>query len=282
MEEKIVITYDSGLDIDPEIVQKYGIKKLPVIIKFGVNEALDDGSVTPEDIIEYYNKENDLAVTSPPTVQDLFRFFTKFAHMGYTVIHISTSAKLSSAFDYATSAAESFNKVHIVDSKAYSIGGMPVVLKAAEMAEKKSSAEDIVRACKEIADKVRMHVLISNLKYIHSGGHINIGQNLLLSVFGMMPTVSVEDGYFYVKKNYRGKLDKASLKFIDDILKNAKNVQRDNFYLGHTGISSGIIEDCRKEINQVSDFDQITTIQCGCSTTTHYGDGGLLLAWVEK
>ena len=56
MEEKIIITYDSGLDIDPETVKKYGIRKLPVIIKFGANETLDDGSVQPEDIIEYYQK----------------------------------------------------------------------------------------------------------------------------------------------------------------------------------------------------------------------------------
>ena len=202
--------------------------------------------------------------------------------MGYTVIHISTSAKLSSAFDYAQSAAESFNKIHIIDSKAYSIGGMPVVLKAAQMAEENNSAETIIQTCTELAGKVRMHVLISNLKYIHSGGHINIGQNLLLSVFGMMPTISIEDGYFYVKKSYRGKLDKSSIKFIDDIMKEVKHVQRNNFFLGHTGIPEAIIESCRNEINQVADFENITTIRCGCSTTTYYGDGGLLLAWVDK
>ncbi len=282
MEEKIVITYDSGLDVDPEIVQKYGIKKLPVIIKFGANETLDDGSVTPDDIIEYYNKENDLAVTAPPTVQDLFRFFTKFAHMGYTVIHISTSAKLSSAFEYASSAAESFNKVHIIDSKAYSIGGMPIVLKAAQMLEEKETVENIIQTCTALADKIRMHVLISNLKYVHSGGHINIGQNLFLSTFGMMPTVSIEDGYFFVKKNYRGKLDKSSVKFITDILKEVKNADKSNFFLGHTGIPNSIIEECQQQINQVSDFNHIITTRCGCSTTTHYGDGGLMIAWVEN
>ena len=282
MEEKIVITYDSGLDVDPEIVQKYGIKKLPVIIKFGANETLDDGSVTPDDIIEYYNKENDLAVTAPPTVQDLFRFFTKFAHMGYTVIHISTSAKLSSAFEYASSAAESFNKVHIIDSKAYSIGGMPIVLKAAQMLEEKETVENIIQTCTALADKIRMHILIGNLKYVHSGGHINIGQNLLLSAFGMMPTVSIEDGYFFVKKNYRGKLDKSSVKFITDILKEVKNADKSNFFLGHTGIPNSIIEECQQQINQVSDFNHIITTRCGCSTTTHYGDGGLMIAWVEN
>ena len=282
MDEKIVVTYDSGLDIDPEIIKKYGVKKLPVIIKMGAIETLDDDSVTPDDIIEYFKKEDDLAVTAPPTVQDIFRFFTKFAHMGYTVIHISTSAKLSSAFDYASAAAENFNKIHIIDSKAYSIGGMPIVLKAAQMAAAGELAETIVKTCSEMANRIRMHVLISNLKYIHSGGHINIGQNLLLSVFGMMPTVSVEDGYFYVKKNYRGKLDKASIKFIDDVLKDAKIVERSHFFLGHTGIPSNILEDCRKEINQVSDFDSTIVTRCGCSTTTHYGDGGLLLCWVAK
>ena len=248
----------------------------------GAEETPDDGSVTPDDIIQYFKKEDDLAVTAPPTVQDFFRFFTRFAHMGYTVIHISTSAKLSSAFDYANNAAENFGKIFVVDSKAYSIGGMPVVLKAAQMAAEGNTPENIVKTCSELASRVRMHVLISNLKYIHSGGHINIGQNLLLSVFGMMPTVSVEDGYFYVKKNYRGKLDKASSKFIDDILQDAKNVDKSNFFLGHTGIPSDVLESCQKEIKQVSDFDNITVTRCGCSTTTHYGDGGLLLCWVTK
>lgn len=282
MEEKIVITYDSGLDVDPEIVKKYGIKKLPIILKLGTNESLDDGSVTPDDIIEYFKKENELAVTAPPTVQDLFRFFTKFAHMGYTVIHIATSSKLSSAYDYAKAASESFNRIHIINSKAYSIGGMPIILKAAEMLQDGKSADEIVKYCTDMADRIRMHVLISNLKYVHSGGHINIGQNLLLSVFGMVPTVAVEDGYFYVKKNYRGSLDKASIKFIDDVMKTARGVDRKNFFLGHTGISESVLESVRQEINQVSDFDNIITTKCGCSTTTHYGDGGLLLCWVTK
>jgi len=282
VEEKIVITYDSGLDVDPEIVKKYGIKKLPVILKLGANESLDDGSVSPDDIIEYFKKENDLVATAPPTVQDLFRFFTKFAHMGYTVIHISTSAKLSSSYDYAKSAAESFNKIHIIDSKAYSIGGMPIILKAAQMMEDGKSSEEIVKYCTSMADRVKMYVLISNLKYVHSSGRISVGQNLVLSVFGRMPTVAVEDGYFYVKKNYSGHLDKSSIKFIDDIMKNAKGVDRSNFFLGHTGIPNEILENCRQEVNQVSDFENIIVTRCGCSTTTHYGDGGLLLCWVTK
>ena len=282
MEEKIVITCDSGLDVDPEIVKKYGIKILPIILKMGVNESLDDGSVTPDDIIEYYQKEDDAVMTAPPTVQDTFRFFTKFAHMGYTVIHITTSAKVSAAFDYASSAAESFNKIHIIDSKGYSLGGMPVVLKAAQMAEAGETVEKIVAECKSLADRVRMHALVTNLKYMHSSGRINIGQSLLLSVFGMMPSVAVEDGYFYVKKNYRGKLEKSAIKFIDDIMKNAKGVDRSNFFLGHTGMSNEILESCRQEVNQVSDFDNIIVTRCGCGITTFNGNGCLVLCWVTK
>ncbi|MBR0485044.1 MAG: DegV family EDD domain-containing protein [Oscillospiraceae bacterium] len=282
MEEKIVVTYDSGLDVDPEVVKKYGIKKLPVIIKLGVNETLDDGSIEPDEIIEYFNQENDLAVTAPPTVQDIFRFFTKFAHMGYTVIHISTSSKLSSAFEYAQSAAESFNKIHIIDSKAYSIGGMPIIMKAAQMAEEGRRSEEIVEYCTNLANRVKMHVLIGNVKYVHTSGQISLGKNALLSMLGRIPSVSIEDGYFYVKKNYSSNLEKAAVKFIDDILKDARGLDRSHFYLGHTGVSNYVLEDCRKEVKQVSDFDNVVTMRCGCSTTTHYGDGSLLLAWVEK
>ena len=282
MEEKIVVTYDSGLDVDPEIVKKYNIKKLPVIIKLGVNETLDDGSIAPDEIIEYFKQENDLAVTAPPTVQDIFRFFTKFAHMGYTVIHISTSSKLSSSFEYAKSAAESFNKIHVIDSKAYSVGGMPIILKAAEMVEEGRRSEEIVEQCTNLANRIKMYILIGNVKYVHTSGQISFGKNALLSLLGRIPSVSIEDGYFYVQKNYPNNLEKAAIKFVDDILKDARGLDRSHFYLGHTGISDSILEDCRKEVNQVSDFDSIMTLRCGCSTTTHYGDSGLLLAWVEK
>ncbi len=282
MDEKLVITYDTGLDVDPEIVKEYGIKCLPIILKMGATEVLDDGSVSPDDVIEYYKKEDDIVVALPPTVQDTFRFFTKFAHMGYTVIHIATSSKVSATYEYAVSAAENFNKIFVIDSKSYSVGGMPVVLKAAQMAKDGMPAEKIVEECRSLADKVRMYSLLTNLKYLHSDGRINIAQNLLLSVFGMSPSVAVEDGYFYVKKNYRGKLDKSSIKFIDDILKDAKNVDKSNFFLGHTGVSSGILEDCQKEIKQVSDFDNIMVTRCGCGITTFNGDGCLVLCWVEK
>lgn len=282
MEEKIIITYDSGLDVAPEIVKQYDIKKIPVILKMGANEALDDGSIEPADIIEYFKREKELAVTSPPSVQDFFRFFTKFTHMGYTVIHISSSSKLSLAYEYAKSASESFSKVHIIDSKGYSIGGMPIVLKASMMLKEGKSAEEIANYCQSMANRVNMHVLISNLDYIHSGGRINISQKLMLSAFGMVPSVSVEDGYFYVRKNYRGHLEKSSAKFTEDTLKNITGVDRKKFFLGHTGIPSSVLEVVKKEINQVYDFDEILVTQCGCSTTTHYGDGGLLLCWVNK
>ena len=281
MEEKIMITCDSGIDIDPELVKKYNIKVLPIRLKFGANEALDDGSVSPDDIIEFYEKENDFVITAPPTVQDIFRFFTKFSHMGYTVIHFATSAKISSGYEVAKSAAESFNKVHIIDSKSYSIGGMPIVLKAAQLAAEGTPSENIVKTCTELTDRVRMHLLLSNLKYMHSSGRINVGQNLMLSVLGMMPSASIEDGDFAVRKRYRGSLEKASVKFIDDLMKEAKNTDRSCFYLGHTGMDNAIIEECRKEVNQVSDFDNVLVTRCGCGVTSFNGTGCLIVCWVE-
>lgn len=282
MEEKIVITCDSGLDIDPEIIKKYDINLLPVVLKMGTNEFLDDGSMTPDDIIEYYQKEDDIVMTAPPTVQDTFRFFTKFAHMGYTVIHITASSKISAAFDYASSAAESFNKIHVIDSKSYSIGGMPVVLQAAQMAKAGETAEKIVAECKNLADRVKLCALVTSLKYLHSGGYINTGQSLSFPFFDMMPSIAIENGYFYVRKKYRGKFEKATIKFIDDMLKNVIGVDRSNFFLGHTGISSEMLENCRQEINQVSDFNNTIVTRCGCSITTFNGGRCLVLCWVSK
>ena len=282
MEEKIIITFDSGLDVDAETIQKYNLKRLPVTIKTGNEQTLDDGSVKPDDIVDYFKKTKDLVTTLPPTVQETFRFFTRYAHMGYTVIHFATSQKLSYAYDNAIAAAENFNKVHVIDSKAYTIGIMPLITKAAEMVQEGKSSDEIIKYCTAMTERIRMHVIIENLDFIHSGGRINVAQKLMLSVFGRIPTIAIEDGYFYTKKSYGGKLEKSAVKAVEDMLKVTKGIERKMAYLGHTGVNDTIIESCKKEMEQLGDFENIHIQRCGASTTTHYGDGGIVVCWVEK
>lgn len=282
MEEQILITYDNGLDISPEFVKKYDLKMIPVHLKVGGDEVLDDGSIKPEEVVDYFYKNKQLIMTSAPTTQEIFRFFTKYAHLGYTIIHFTCSSKLSYSYDNAIAAAENFNKVHVIDSKAYAIGGMPLVAKASQMAKEGKSAKEIIDYCTEMTKRIKMHVIIGKLDFIHSDGRINVAQKMMLSLFGMMPTIDIEDGYFETQKSYRGKLEKVSIKAIDDIMKNIKGIERAHAYVGHTGVPSSIIEECRKEVMRLGDFEEVHTLQCGCSTTTHYGDSGILLCWVEK
>ena len=282
MEEKILITYDNGLDIAPEFVKKYDLKVLPVHLKMGEEDVLDEANIDPDEIVEYFRKYKQIVTTAPPTVQETFRFFTKYAHMGYTIIHFTSSMKLSYSYDNAVAAAESFNKVHIIDSKAYAIGGNPLLLKAAQMVQEGKSSQEIIDYCTEMTNRVRMHVVIGTLDFIHSDGRINVAQKLMLSVFGMMPTIAIEDGYFYTQKSYRGKIDKVGIKAVEDIMKNIKGIERAHAYIGHTGIAPSVLEECKKQVEKLGDFEEVHTIHCGCSTTTHYGNSGLLICWVDK
>ena len=54
MAEKIIITSDSTTDLSPELIERYGIKTLPMGITLGDEMFRDGICITPNDIKESY------------------------------------------------------------------------------------------------------------------------------------------------------------------------------------------------------------------------------------
>ena len=56
MNEKILIASDSTSDLNPELIERYGIKILPLGVSMGDKQYTDGVDITPEDIYENYEK----------------------------------------------------------------------------------------------------------------------------------------------------------------------------------------------------------------------------------
>ena len=56
MSEKILIASDSTSDLSPELINKYGIKTIPLFVNLGGKLFADGGDITPDDIYEHYEK----------------------------------------------------------------------------------------------------------------------------------------------------------------------------------------------------------------------------------
>ena len=94
---KIKITSDSTCDLSQELIEKYDIGIIPlIVIKDGV-EHRDGVSIVPADIFSHVAKGGDLCSTAALGVGEYQEYFTPFASNYDGVLHINTSEAVSVA-----------------------------------------------------------------------------------------------------------------------------------------------------------------------------------------
>ncbi|MBE6877276.1 MAG: DegV family protein [Ruminococcus sp.] len=284
MEEKIIITCDSSIDLSPELVKEYNIKILPVNVRMDDKEYLDIEEITPDDILAYHDNSEDLATTAAPSIQQAFRFFTRFVHMGYTVIHFALSSGLSSAYSNAIAAAESFQKVTVIDSKTASVAGGLLVIVAAEMLQEGKSSKEIIQESRSIVERLQEPFLLDDIQILYKGGRISALSSFIGGLLKVKPSLYVQnsDGTLHGGKQYKGKFENAAPKFIHDSVGAGGNMNKKHLMIGHTGLSDAFLEDCKNQIQQLTNFEQIHIIRAGSTITSHLGRNALILAWYTK
>ncbi|MDE5885142.1 MAG: DegV family protein [Oscillospiraceae bacterium] len=282
--EKILITCDSALDVDEDLAKKYNIRILPIVITMNDEELFDVEDVKAQDILDYHDKTGELAVTSPPTVPQTFRFFTRFVHMGYTVIHLSMSSGMSPAYQNAMDASQTFGRVHVIDTKEASVGGAMLAIHAAEMRQNGASSQEIIQAIKSMIPRICIPFLIDEMEFLYQGGRASGLSAFMAGLLKIKPSLYIDssNGTLVVNKKYMGKFDAAALKFLNENIKNGENMEKKHFILAHTGCSQDFLDACVTEIDKLVHFQEIHVIRAGSTITSHLGKNCIILCWLNK
>jgi len=283
MEEKIIITCDSGIDMSEKLLKKYNIRLLPLVIHMGNEEYLDFEEAKPDDILKFHDDTGQLASTSAPTVEHSFRFFTRLVHMGYTVIHFSMSSGMSSAYDNAKTAAETFERVHVIDTLTASAGGTLLVIAAAEMLEEGKSSEEIIKKCKELIPLVEVPFMVHDMEFLYKGGRASFLANFLANIFNLKPSLYIDkDGRIVAGKKYSGKFEAIVPKMINDYFGNSSVINKKRLIIAHTGLSDEFLQSCKNEVSKHVEFKEIEILHAGCTITSHLGGGALVFSWADN
>ena len=142
MNKKVLIVSDSTSDLSAEIIERYGIKILPLGVSLGKKLFSDGVDITPEDIYYHYEMTGELPKTSAVNMADFSDFFEKYTGEGYSIVCFTISSHMSSTFNNARMAAEDFEDVYVIDSENLSTGSGLLVVEACEMAKAGKSATE--------------------------------------------------------------------------------------------------------------------------------------------
>lgn len=243
---KIKIVTDTTAFLEEEVLERYGIKVVPLYVNF-TEETIKDGSI---DNATYFHKlmnSPEVPSTSQPSPGDFAKVFARLVEKGNEVVAILISSGISGTVESARTAAKMTAPAHIsiVDSLSTSGGLALLVLAAARAAQEGKSREEITAMLENLKSKLKVFFVPESLKFLKKGGRIGGAQALLGTLLQIKPILYFSGGKIEVFDRVRT-MKKALARLVHELpttgeglelfLLNAEsgeNIQRLKFILKH-------------------------------------------------
>lgn len=282
---KIIISSDSTCDLSPELVERFGIKIIPLYVNLG-DESFKDGlEIQPDVIYDYVAEKKQLPKTSAAAIPDYIEWFSSFTKEGYDVVHFNISSSMSVTHQNAKMAAEEVEgNVYVIDSANLSTGTGLLVLDAAELRDAGKSAEEIRDEILTRVPLSRASFVVDTLDYLKMGGRCSSVAALGATMLRLHPCIQVVGGKMGVGKKYRGNIDAVIAQYTKEILaQNAGRINPKRCFVTHTRCNPEVVAKVVEDVKATGIFEEVLETDAGCVVTCHSGPGtlGVLYEVVE-
>ena len=279
---KIKILSDSTCDLPQELVQKYDIGIVPLVVVKEDQPYRDGVTITPQVIFDHVAAGGSLCTTAALNAGDYQEEFAKYADSYDGVLHITIGSGFSSCFQNACLAASEFDNVRVVDSMNLSTGQGLVVLKACELAQSVESVDELKRQLDEFTPKVESSFLLDRLDYMAKGGRCSMVIALGANLLNLKPCIEVKDGKMVVVKKYRGNYAKSLATYIRERLDGREDVDSGKVFFTHTPVTQECYDAAWEALCQYGKFQEAYDATAGCTVSCHCGPGTLGILFVRK
>ena len=281
---KIHIFADSTCDLSEELIEKYQITVIPLCIILDDKSYYDKVELTPEEIFRWADEKK----TTPKTAAVSFEYAEKLLapclEAGDDVIFFGISEEMSTTCNVMRLVGQDHpnGRLFVVDSRNLSTGTGLQVLRAAELAEKGFSAEEIVSAVEQEREKVRASFVVDTLTYLARGGRCSGATALVATTLKLHPCIQVVEGKMIVGKKYHGSVEKALLRYEKDLEEELLRADPRRVFITHSGTAPEVVATIRKRLEELTYFQEIHETIAGGVISSHCGPGTLGILFYEK
>jgi len=195
---KVAVVTDSAANLPLEILDRYHIFVVPILLYMDGREYRDGVDVTPSEVYRYMRGSTNgrLPRTASPTVGEFFRTYMMAAQGADDIVSIHPSAKLSAIVQSAHTARELVSvRVHVVDSHTAAMGCGFAVLEAARLAQRGADEDEVIRRATCVAGRTRVLAMLERLDYLHQGGHVPAVAALAGSALKLCPILTIANDH---------------------------------------------------------------------------------------
>ncbi|MBR2460794.1 MAG: DegV family protein [Clostridia bacterium] len=282
MEKKVLIASDSTTDLNSELIERYGVKTVPLTVNLGEKSYVDGVDVDPDMIYRYYEENGRLPKTAAPNVVDFTDFFGKYTSEGYDIVLFTISSEMSSTYNNARLAAEEFEGVYVIDTRNLSTGGGLALVTAGDMAAKGCSAREIAEYCAALTNRIDASFVIDNLEFLYKGGRCSALAALGANLLKIKPCVAVRNGKMGVIRKYRGRYESVLEKYVLDQIGDVSEVEPDHIFVTHAGCDPTVNQRCVDIVKSLGYFKEVHLTRAGCTISSHCGRNTLGVLFIRK
>ncbi|HPU62905.1 MAG TPA: DegV family protein [Mobilitalea sp.] len=278
----VKIIADSTCDLSRELLETYDISIIPLMISMGDTTKKDGIDVTPDEIYRWSDATGQTPKTAAPTIGDAVAFIEPFVKEGLDIIFFGISESMSATCNVFRLAAQNldYDRLFVVDSKNLSTGIGLQVIRAAEMAKKGHTVEEILKDNEEIKDKVKASFVVDTLTFLHRGGRCSGLATMLANTLKLKPEIVVVDGKMDVGKKYRGNIKSVLLKYVEDRKEQLLSADPQRVFITHSGCDDSVIEEIRKFLEGLNKFKEILVTRAGGVISSHCGPNTLGVLYI--
>jgi DegV family protein with EDD domain len=269
---------DSSADLPKELIDKYNISVVPLIINLEGKEYLEGVNISPQEFFDKMFASKELPKTSQPSPLIFANTFKELANVNDELICLTISSGLSGTYQSALLGTELSNvKVTVFDTLGGSLAHGIQLIKVAQLIEKGFTMDYIVDKLIEYRENTNILILLDNLTNIVKGGRLTKFQGSIASILNIKLLLEGVHGKVELLEKIRGR--KKFLKRVLDIIAERKeDFSHTIFGITHTGN----IEDAeflKEEIIKRFKPKEVIINYMGATMGTYAGENGMILSF---
>lgn len=171
----VKIISDSTSDLSQDLLDRYNITLVPLIVRLGDQQYEDRVNITSEEIFRWSDSTKKAPTTACANVWAIQEAFQKYLETYDEIVAFSISGKMSATGSNMVEAAAELgasDRIHVVDSQSLSTGIGLLVMEAAVMAQEGKSAKEIVAHVTSLIPLVRASFVVDTLTFLHAAGAV--------------------------------------------------------------------------------------------------------------
>lgn len=286
MKDYVIFT-DSGCDISPELLDKWGVLHKSLNFRFDGDEKEYSNEDMP--VSQFYQKmrEGAVAKTSAVNAETFAVAFEEIIKEGKDILYIGFSSGLSTTYNSARLAAVQLSekypesKIITIDTLAASAGQGLILKLALDKKSEGAAIDELAAFVEDIKFRISIWFTVDDLVYLKRGGRVSATAAFFGNMLGIKPVLHMDnEGHLVPVSKVRGR--KTSITALADKYGElATNLGGADIFISHG--------DCLSDAQYLAELlkarygasvDLITDV--GTVIGAHSGPGTLALFFVGK